>query len=105
MQQLIERLKRDGADDETINAFLKYHEQNPMIWRHFSKYAAKAMASGKQIGAKAVAERVRWECEIETHGEFKVSNSWIPYYARAFNVEAKREFFSCKELHGVKVYA
>lgn len=105
MERLKARLRLDGADEATIDAFIRYHQENPEVWRYFSQYATRAMKSGVKLGAKCIAENVRYRCELRYRGSFKVSNSWIAYYARAFNVAVNREYFDCKELEGVKTAA
>lgn len=73
-------------DDETLDRFVTYHRDNPEIWRLFLKYAAEAKRAGRErFSAKAVMERIRWECEIggANGGKFKVNNNFTSFYVRA----------------------
>lgn len=64
--------------------FRKYHAANPGVFRLFVAFAEKAKASGRsRVGAKAIAERIRWECAIEAKDEnFKLNNVFVSRYAR-----------------------
>lgn len=86
------RLERD---------FLKYHKKNPHIWMLFQSFANQAVQSGrKQFSAKAIVERIRWHCEVETKDPlgFKLQNSMTAYYARLWQSKYpnKRHFFKTR---------
>ena len=86
--ELSRYLKAEGANDETIKLFFRYHLENPRIWQHFEKVALREVAEGKRVGAKAIVEEMRKEHEIEKRfGEFKINNTYAPYYARMFLVK------------------
>lgn len=71
--------------DSTIQArFEAFDASNPRIRQLFVRFAEEAMVAGKRkIGAKAIAERIRWFVEIETIGEsFKLNNNYVSRYAR-----------------------
>lgn len=72
--------------DCTIQArFEKFDAENPSIRRLFIQYANEALKAGRRrIGAKAIAERIRWQAMVETWGdEFKINNNYVSRYARA----------------------
>ena len=64
--------------------FTEFHERNPHIFDLFLKFAKQVKESGRKIGAKAIAERIRWEIYFERDkGEkYKVNNNYISRYAR-----------------------
>ena len=83
--ELSKYLKAEGADDETISLFFRYHLENPRIWQHLEKVALREVSEGKRVGAKAIVEEMRKEHEIEKrYGEFKINNTYAPYYVRMF---------------------
>lgn len=103
----LELLIQDGVPEETAEAFVQYHLDNPEVWQWFEKFTLEAIARGRRMGAKAVAERVRWEIEIEHNRKFKVGNSWIAYYARIFMLKYRHQrphngYFRTKKVKGVK---
>jgi hypothetical protein len=62
-----------------------YHKENPDVYKLFKRFTFDAIARGHDnYSSKAVFERIRWHTEIETSGEFKMSNNYTPYYARLF---------------------
>lgn len=62
-----------------------YHKDNPDVYKLFKRFTFDAIARGHEnYSSKAVFERIRWHTEIETSGEFKMSNNYTPYYARLF---------------------
>lgn len=69
---------------EVRDEFLEFHRAHPEVWRLFERFALDAARSGRRIGAKAIAERIRWETVIEQRGEFKLNNNHTAIYARIF---------------------
>jgi hypothetical protein len=62
-----------------------YHKENPDVYKLFKRFTFDAIARGHDnYSSKAVFERIIWHTEIETSGEFKMSNNYTPYYARLF---------------------
>lgn len=58
-------------------------EANPEIYELFKRFARNAAAHRRRFGVKLLAERVRWEIAIESHGDdFKVNNNFTAYIAR-----------------------
>lgn len=97
-------LVAQGVTVETVIAFRQYHRDNPKVWPWFERFALEAAKRGKQRGAKAIMERVRWEAEIEQGGEFKANNNYTAYYARVFvkKYPQYNGFFEFREVHGIK---
>ena len=80
-------LVRDGVPEKTAMKFIQHHDKNRRVWHYFKHYTFEAIRKKKKMGAKAIAERVRWEVEIAHNEKFKVANSYIAYYARIFEVK------------------
>ncbi len=57
-------------------------DTNPEIYGLFRKFAFQALKTGRHFGMKALAERVRWECNVEWGGSFKVNNNFVTYIGR-----------------------
>lgn len=76
-------------DTQTESRFRAYHEANPRVFELFEKFTFEAIDAGaKRLGAKLVAERVRWQGQIRqgTDG-FKINNSYVAYFARLFELK------------------
>lgn len=69
--------------------FDRYNEQNPEIWEMFKRFAFEAIRNGhKALSVCLVVERIRWETTISTSDpDFKISNTFKPFYARKFHQE------------------
>ena len=82
--------------------WLTWHNKNPSIWIAFERFALEAAeANRSRYSHWAVMNRVRWHTDIETTGkEFKISNDYIAFYARAFCAKYPqyRNFFKLKAL-------
>lgn len=66
--------------------FLRAH---PDAWQMFCRYAHELIRSGREHGgAKAIAERIRWDCATSAHRDerldFVWNNSFTAPIARAF---------------------
>lgn len=87
-QQLLSFSDRAIAGDHRAEAeaFVRDH---PEVFEMFLRFAREAVAKGaKRIGAKAIAERVRWECASgRGNREWKINNSHVSFISRAM-VEA-----------------
>lgn len=69
--------------DEKIREFLRFHDANPQVFEAFRFFAKQAHEAGaKRIGARLIAERVRWETQIERRGAYKLNDHHTPLYAR-----------------------
>ena len=63
--------------------FQAFHVCNPQVFDLFVKFAEEAHQAGVKIGAKAIAERIRWECRVITRtADYKINNSFVSRYAR-----------------------
>jgi len=66
-------------------AFEAYHRDNPAVYEAFVRFTLQAIGAGrKHIGAKMIAERLRFESMVAGNDGFKINNSHISYYARMF---------------------
>lgn len=64
--------------------FALFHRENPAVYAEFVRLARQALLAGRdRIGAKMIAERIRWDLFI-AHGDDgpKVNNSFVSRYAR-----------------------
>lgn len=91
-----------GIDKPTIDIFINWLKENREVWKAFEAYALQAMSSGRQLGAKAICERVRWYCEIEKGQDYKVNNNFTAYLARLFMIKHNNEYFETRECKGLK---
>ena len=65
--------------------FLEYDQARPEVWEAFKRYTLQAVSAGRRMGAKAVAERVRWEMAVEKGDDgFRLNNNAVAFYARRF---------------------
>lgn len=64
--------------------FAEFHRANPHVYAEFERRALQLHRAGaRRIGAKAIAERIRWDINIRTLGdEYKINNSYTALYAR-----------------------
>ena len=98
MTMLAEQLKRELQ--ERKEAWWKWHQKNPQVWKKFEEYTFQAINAGrKKYSQWAIINRIRWNAEVETSGgDFKISNDYIAFYARLFHVKHPeyKDFFSVK---------
>jgi len=101
----------DPSDTELTldERFRRFHEANPWVYKALLRYAREAVWTQRtkgrnriRIGAKAVAERVRWDYEMQADDNevWKVNNSYISRYARMMNEED--DLRGCFELRALK---
>jgi hypothetical protein len=66
--------------------FEEFHSRNPGVYDLFEKFTFEAINKGhKRISHWLIANRVRWETQINTTGNpYKISNDFIGLYARMF---------------------
>ena len=64
--------------------FNEFNANHPHIFDLFCRFALQVKERGKKIGAKAIAERMRWEIYFERAEweEYKINNNYISRYAR-----------------------
>jgi len=80
-------LQSDRIPEDTAKEVIEYHAKNPHLFERFEHYARAVAEAGKQVGAMAIVNRIRWEAEIEKKGEFKINNNIAPYFARIFEIK------------------
>ena len=88
--KIAQELRLDGVPDVTVLKFLKWLKKHKPAWEMFEQFALEAVTSGRTIGAKAIAERVRWEAEVvrkQEGDDYKINNNWVAYLARAFLIK------------------
>ncbi len=67
------------------SAFEAYHRDSPEVYEAFVKFTMEAIRAGrKHIGAKMIAERLRYESMVTGKDKFKINNNYPAYYARMF---------------------
>lgn len=72
-------------DQKTASRFMEYHAANPEVFEMFCRFTWELVTAGrKKIGAKMVAERLRWESTVRSKGTFKINNNYVAFYARLF---------------------
>lgn len=74
----------DGLDADLLVKATRFHEDHPLVYAKVREYAFQAQAAGlTHFGIGAIFERVRWFCQVETHGdEFKLNNNYRAFYVR-----------------------
>ena len=70
----------------TLADFDAYDRANPAVWQLFERFALDAARRGRIVGAKAIWERMRWECSVECKGDedYKLNNNYTAWYVRKF---------------------
>jgi hypothetical protein len=99
-QLALELEKRDGPLKlETIarskrrslsERYLAWRALNPQVYKLFRRFAYEALESGQKFGAKAIAERMRWEMRVKARDDFKVNNSFVSRMVRELIEEDER---------------
>lgn len=85
---LMARAETRTRTDQLLDAFERFHAENPEIWRLFQRFALEAVYSGmKSYSARAIIHQIRWHVEVETRGgELKLNDHTTPYYSRLFHL-------------------
>jgi len=93
-----------GWNTATIAKFLCWHKANIKIWLLFERFALQAIKSGAKLGAKAIAERIRWESEVKQQEEYKVNNNYVSGYAVIFMIKHPEHagYFETREKRGLE---
>ena len=66
----------------------EYINENPVAWDLFNSFTKQAILAGRdRIGAKMIAERIRWETYLRKTGDFKFNNNYTAGMARKFMAE------------------
>ena len=87
---------------QKLSKFWKYHEDNPHVFKHFKRLAWEYKNAGNnKCSAALIGNVIRWQVSIETQSEdgFKISNDWLPLYARllVYTNPSFDEFFEFKK--------
>lgn len=72
---------------QLFEAFLDFHEANPIVYVLFKKFAREARLAGrKKYSAQAILNRIRWYTNVETKStdDYKINDHHSAYYARLF---------------------
>ena len=86
-----------------VNRFNQFHNDNPHVYTLFKRFTFMAIGRGHQrLSAWMIANRIRWETQIETISveDYKLSNDYIALYARKFMKDYPEfdGFFRIKEM-------
>lgn len=100
-KKINEILSAENVSKSTIDEFTDWFIKNETAWEAFKKKAYRAMSKGVSIGAKCVAENVRYLIEVKRNGQFKINNNYVSYMARIFNKKYKRNYFETREVRGL----
>jgi len=85
-------MPHDNAVRAHLNAAYKpekptaqeYMAKYPQVYPTFERFTHEALKAGRErVGAKMIAERMRWETFI-TGGEYRVNNTYVAAMARRF---------------------
>jgi hypothetical protein len=73
----------EGVAPHIVDNFLTYHRQNPHVYEQFKRFAYELKKAGRShFGAKAIAERIRFETAIKGNDDFKLNNNYVACMAR-----------------------
>ena len=90
--------------------FIKFHRENPEVFRMFEKFAEEAIrADATGLSSKFIIERIRWERMITTSGAgwdvkkkkpFKIDNRFTPWYARLYilTYPERKDLFNIRQI-------
>ena len=96
------RIHLAEADENLIENFIVYHQNNPHVFEAFSEAANEVWNAGKRkYSARTLMEVIRWRRDNSTESRFfKISNNSVPLYARLLEVTQPQfvGFFSKKVL-------
>lgn len=96
----------EGISPHVVESFLKYHNENPDVYKLFTKYANQLMSQGVcHYGSKAIMERIRWHYEVDIRfQDFKLNNNYASCYSRLLMKEdpSFKSFFSIRSHRDLK---
>jgi hypothetical protein len=62
----------------------QYITEHPMAWVMFERFTLEAVGAGwRHVGAKMIAERIRWETMIQGK-DYRFNNNYTAGFARRF---------------------
>jgi len=77
--------------------FDKFDHEHPEFWDEFCDRAWTMMEKGyTRYSARTIFEVLRWHSDLDSGGQFKIQNNWIPFYAKKFN-SINPGFFSTRD--------
>jgi len=78
--------------------FIKFDYEHPEFWHEFEYRAKVMMDKGREhYSARTIFEVLRWHSDLDSGGQFKIQNNWIPFYAKKFNNFYGTDFFSTRD--------
>ena len=90
----------NDCNPELVEKFISFHRNNKDIFDLFvSNSWGMAMSGRKRYSAWTIANKIRWDKDIQTIGdEFKINNNYIALYARLVmaRVPALKGFFNLR---------
>ncbi len=89
--------RRKSSGRATWDAFYEWLENHRQVYAEFKRFAYALKSAGREkIGAKMIAERIRWESAIRKRegDEYRVNNNYVSFMAK----ELAREDESFAEL-------
>ena len=96
----------DGIAPHIVESFLKFHAENPQVYRLFKQYANALMSQGiTTYGAKGIMERLRWHYEVESRAyDFKLNNNYASCFSRLLMSQdpSFKSFFSTRSHRELK---
>ena len=100
LEQVSERLQKEGYDQAKVISFLAWYKSRPEAWRHFERIALELIEQGKRAGTIDILARVRWECEIIGGKDYKCNNNYAPMLGRVFVYKhpQHKDFFNFREV-------
>ncbi|WP_316201030.1 MULTISPECIES: hypothetical protein [unclassified Bradyrhizobium] len=82
--------------------FWAFHESNPKVYQLFDRFTKQVISRGHtRFSSDAILHRIRWETNVETHGDkFKINDHYSAYYARMWmDLNPDHDgFFATREL-------
>ena len=84
--------------------FLDFHKNNPQVYDLWCFFTTEVLNTGRtKIGSRVIAERIRWETNLNYEGrEIKFNDHYIPYYARLWMKDNPKHnnLFRTKSIEG-----
>lgn len=77
--------------------------RHPGVEGEFFRMADEVRQMNRQVGAKTIAEVIRWKAGIglfdwwDASDDFKMNNSVVSYLARKYNEKAREDFFALRK--------
>jgi hypothetical protein len=98
---------RDPMDKNCLASRFLYHRRvDPHVYSLFEAFAKEVAAKKKKASAWLIANRMRWEVQIEifdNEAEYKINNDFISLYARLFMARHPKynKLFTVKKLERI----